>query len=132
MPSSLFRLSLTVSATFALAFFLWYSNSWTRAAQVPYIVTVNFAIMGWAWFIFDLQKPSLNYRWLDSLPFERNGQIYKWARLSWFQSIQRLIGWNKLLGVPRLQVNVESINEMEYGTRFGEVTHWLCLALRQP
>ena len=52
--------------------------------------------------------------------------------LAWFRSFQRFIGWNKLLGVPPLRVNVESLKQMEYGTRFGEVTHWACLTALIP
>ena len=132
MSGSLPRLALMISATCALAFFLWYSSSWMQGALVLYIVTVNFALMGWAWFVFDIYKPALTSRWFDSAGIEKEGQIYNWVGLPWFRSFQQFIGWNKLLGVPPLRVNVESLEQMEYGTRFGEVTHWVCLMALIP
>lgn len=132
MSSRLTRLALTLSATFAFALFLWFSLKWMQNALLPYIVTVNFALMGLAWFVFDIYKPALNYRWFDSGAFEKSGQIYEYAGLLWFREVQRLIGWNKLLGVPSVQMNADSLKQMEYGTRFGEVTHWACLGALLP
>ena len=132
MSRSLPRLALMISATCALALFLWYSSSLMHSALVPYIITVNFAIMGWAWFVFDICKPSLNWGWFDSFEIEKDGRIYIWTGLSWFRSFQQFVGWNKLLGVPQLRVDVGSIKQMEYGTRFGEVTHWACLMVVLP
>ena len=109
MSGSLPRLASMISATCALAFFLWYSSSWMHGALVLYIVTVNFALMGWAWFVFDIYKPVLASRWFDSAEIEKEGQIYHWVGLPWFRSFQQFIGWNKLLGVPPLRVNVESL-----------------------
>jgi hypothetical protein len=103
-----------------------------HAALLAYIVTVNFALMGWAWFVFDKHQPALNSRFFDAFAFEKNGQLYGYTGLLWFREFQHLIGWNKLLGVPNIRLNKHAIEEMEWGTRFGEATHWLCLITLLP
>ncbi len=126
------RLMLTLSATVAIALFLWFSASWARFAIVPYIVTVNFALMGWAWFVFDVHRFSLDSRWFDLATFEKGGHIYRFAGLHWFQAIQKFLGWNKLLGVPKIRMDKDMLERFEHGMRFGEATHWVCLAVLLP
>ena len=97
-----------------------------------FIVSVNFTIMGIVWYVFDRWQPSLNGKWFDTHGFEKNGRIYDYVCVNLFRQTLQLIRWNRLLGAPRVTKDIDLLRQMEWGTRFGEATHWACLALLLP
>ena len=84
------------------------------------------------WFVFDIHKPALNSRWFETAAFERDGRVYAIVGVPWFVAAQQRLGWNSLIGVPSLARNEELWEQREWGTRFGEATHWVCLFVLIP
>jgi hypothetical protein len=71
-----------------------------------------------------LFSPDYSSEYFTSKPFERDGSVYRWCGVTYYQLALRRIGWERIIrkGQP-IKNDLESLKKFEGATRGSEAVH---------
>jgi hypothetical protein len=122
-------LCLLVTAAFGA--FAWLLHRAIGLGHFVYSFCLNFGAMMWSIGIIAVLQPSLESRWFDSARVEQAGRLYRRLGVVRFQSVLRIIGWQKIVNAP-FRNDLDTLTSIEEGTRSSELVHVMCFLVLIP
>lgn len=87
-------------------------------------IEINFIMMAWITVVFKLCGFQWNWNYFLPKKFEKNGVMYKWLGVLWFNWLLTVSGWNRLIMKEvNFTKSIEGVIRLELHTRFGEFSH---------
>lgn len=90
----------------------------------------NFALMFWFTILESQLKPTLDSRYFNSYPFEKQGKLYRILGIEWYRAILVKSGWEKIRQQQTpIKKSLSDFQAYERGTRVAEVGHMVVAAI---